>query len=258
MACIEMEMIAESRLGRGKKVGLDYYFNNEYRAKSVGASVPKETERYHYTWEDRMHSGFWLWGNTFRELGASTVSVPTAPTAETLRDLSVYILVDPDTPKETAKPNYIALDHIRAITDWVQAGGTLVLMANDSINCELKQFNQLAASFGVQFTNTMGNPVQGTKWEQGSIKIPAAHPIFGQTREIYIKEYAPLALKTPAQPLLSHAGGTVMAVTNIGKGRVFVVGDPWLYNEYTDGRRIPLNYENFRAGKELAKWLVSQ
>ncbi len=129
-------------------------------------------------------------------------------------------------------------------------------MANDSINCELPHFNQLAGQFGVYFTNAMGNRVEGTKWEQGSIKIPAENPVFNQTKEIYVKEYAPLQLKAPAEPLISHAGGTVMATAKLGKGKVFVIGDPWLYNEYTDGRRIPVIYENFGAGKEVAKWLV--
>ncbi len=256
MASVEMEMIGESRLGKGKKVGLDYFFNHEFRPGAAEMPNSKQPEPFHYTWEDRMHSGFWLWGNTFRELGAATVSVPTAPTPESLKGLNVYIIVDPDTPKETAKPNYVEPQHIKAITDWVRAGGTLVLMANDSVNCELPHFNQLAAQFGVQFTNAQGNPVQGTKWEQGSIKIPAGNPVFSQTKEIYVKEYAPLQMKAPAETLVSHAGGTVMATAKLGRGKVFIIGDPWLYNEYTDGRRIPVDYENFEAGKELAKWLV--
>ena len=240
MASVEIEMIDEWRLASGKKVGLDYFFNNEYRPDITGAPDRKKQERFHYTWEDRMHSGFWLWGNTFRELGAATVAVPTAPTAESLKGLSVYIIVDPDTPKETAKPNFIEAPHIKAITDWVRAGGTLMLMANDSVNCELPHFNQLARQFGVQFTAKMGNPVEGTKWEQGSIKIPTGNSIFSKTKEIYVKEYAPLQVEAPAETLVSHKGETVMATAKLGKGKVFVIGDPWLYNEYTDGRRIPI------------------
>jgi len=32
---------------------------------------------------------------------------------------------------------------------------------------------------------------------------------------------------------------------------VFAVTDPWLYNEYTDGRKLPADYDNFAAG---ASW----
>jgi unsaturated rhamnogalacturonyl hydrolase len=49
-----------------------------------------------------------------------------------------------------------------------------------------------------------------------------------------------------------------MATAALGKGKVFVLGDPWLYNEYTDGRKIPAVYENFQAGKDLGGWLLAK
>jgi unsaturated rhamnogalacturonyl hydrolase len=52
-----------------------------------------------------------------------------------------------------------------------------------------------------------------------------------------------------------------MATTKFGRGTVFAVVDPWLYNEYTDGRKNPLIYnqfDNFAAGKELVQWLLQQ
>jgi unsaturated rhamnogalacturonyl hydrolase len=74
-----------------------------------------------------------------------------------------------------------------------------------------------------------------------------------------VKELAVLELKAPAQPLVSNAAGKViMATAVLGKGRVFVLGDPWLYNEYTDGRKIPAIYENFQAGKDLGSWLLGK
>ncbi|GAA4460247.1 hypothetical protein GCM10023189_35070 [Nibrella saemangeumensis] len=253
MASVEIEMIPELGVGKGKSVGLDYYFNNEYRKGLTG-----ETEQFHYTWEDRMHSGFWLWGNTFRELGTTTKAIPTAPTAESLNGVDVYIIVDPDTPKETPKPNYVQAADIQAITDWVKAGGALVLMANDTANCETKHFNQLAQAFGIRFTDKNVNMVKGTQWEQGKVSIPASNPVFKETRTVYIKELAPLDVKSPAKALVTSGSDVIMAVAKIGKGTVFAVGDPWLYNEYTDGRRIPAVYENFNAGKELATWLLEQ
>ncbi len=38
-----------------------------------------------------------------------------------------------------------------------------------------------------------------------------------------------------------------MAVARVGHGTVFAVGDPWFYNEYTDGRNLPPLYENYKA-----------
>jgi unsaturated rhamnogalacturonyl hydrolase len=49
-----------------------------------------------------------------------------------------------------------------------------------------------------------------------------------------------------------------MAVANVGKGKVFALGDPWLYNEYTNNRRTPLEYENFLAAKKLAEFMLKK
>ena len=205
-----------------------------------------------------MHSGFFWWGNIFRNLGAKTATLAGPPTATSLKGVDVYIIVDPDTPKETASPNYIGPDDVNAIESWVKAGGTLVLMANDTSNCEIPHFNQLAKRFGMHFLPENRNMVQGTKWEQGTISIPPGTSIFPTTRKVYIKELAPIHVKAPAKAVVTDGGDVIMGVAHVGKGTVFAVGDPWLYNEYVDGRRIPAEYANFDAAKELATWLLSQ
>ncbi|MDR6807997.1 unsaturated rhamnogalacturonyl hydrolase [Dyadobacter sp. BE34] len=253
-ASVEMEIIAENAVGKGKTVGLDYYFNHETRKDLTGTP-----EQFHYTWEDRMHSGFWLWGNTFRELGAQTASVSTPPTIANLKGIDIYIIVDPDTKKETPEPHFIDDKSISEIEKWVKAGGVLVLMANDTANCEIPHFNRLAAKFGIQFTAKNRNMVQGTQFEQGRLMIPTeARAVFPHTEKIYIKELSPLALTSPAKALLTDQGDVIFGISKYGKGTVFAVGDPWLYNEYVDGRRIDTSFENFEAGKDLAGWLLKQ
>ena len=49
-----------------------------------------------------------------------------------------------------------------------------------------------------------------------------------------------------------------MATAKFGKGTVFAIVDPWLYNEYTDGRKLPAEYDNYAAGKELVRWILRQ
>lgn len=252
LASVELEIADENRIGRSKRVAVDNYFNHEFRQGVTGAPEP-----FHYTWDDKRHSGFWWWGSIFQNFGAQTMTIPTAPTAAALNGVAVYIIVDPDTPKETAQPNYVGDADIREIEKWVRAGGTLVLMANDTANCEHPHFNRLAARFGMQFLPINRNMVRNDQFEQGKISIPAGTSVFPQTRTVYIKELAPLAVQPPAKALVTDAGDVVMAVANVGRGRVFAVGDPWLYNEYVDNRRIPARYENFRAAKELARWLLT-
>ncbi|MCF2444517.1 glycoside hydrolase family 88 protein [Dyadobacter sp. CY345] len=254
MASVEMEIASENTVGKGKKVALDYYFNKEVRKNAAGQEEP-----FHYTWEDRQHSGFWLWGNVYRELGAQTVSIPSAPTTENLKGIDVYIIVDPDTKKESPNPNFVQSKDIAEIEKWVKAGGVLVLMANDTANCEIPHFNQLAKVFGIQFTNKNRNMVQGLQFEQGRIDVPANDKtIFKNAGKLYIKELSPIAVTAPAKSILTDHGDIIMAVSKYGKGTVYALGDPWIYNEYLDGRRIDNSFENFAAAKDLSIWLLQQ
>ena len=101
--------------------------------------------------------------------------------------------------------------------------------------------------------------VQGLQFEQGRLDIPANDKaIFKTASKIYIKELSPLALTPPAKSALTDHSDIIFGVSKYGKGTVFAVGDPWLYNEYLDGRRIDTSFENFEAGKDLAEWLLKQ
>jgi unsaturated rhamnogalacturonyl hydrolase len=251
MASLEMEIAPELALGNGKKVVLDYYFNHEYRKTKSG-----KIERFHYTWDDRKDSGFHQLGIQFEQLGASLDTLGSAPTLANLKGASVYIIVDPDSPKETAKPNYVAINDIDEIEKWVKAGGNLVLLANDTTNCEIPKFNELAKRFGIEFVAPNLNFVQGKNWEQGAVYIPEGTPIFSPLKKIYIKEITQLKLSKTAKSILKLQGADVMAVALVGKGKVYALGDPWLYNEYVNNRRTPLEFENFQAGKKLIEFLL--
>ena len=53
-------------------------------------------------------------------------------------------------------------------------------------------------------------------------------------------------------------GEVLMSFARLGRGTVFAVGDPWFYNEYVDGRKIPAEYENYQAAADLVQWLLAQ
>ena len=92
----------------------------------------------------------------------------------------------------------------------------------------------------------------------GGIDIAADHEIFKTTRKIYVKEISTLSLSGKARSVVSVNGDNVIATARHGKGSVFVIGDPWLYNEYVDGRRLPAEFENFRAAEDLSRWLMAR
>ena len=232
-------------------VALDYYFNCEWKKLPSGDST-----RFHYTWEDKKDSGFSLWDSVFKALGAQTISIVTAPNESILKNVKVYIIVDPDTKKESYQPVFINEQAIEKIKSWVFNGGTLVLMANDSGNCEFVYLNQLAINFGITFQENSLNRVKNNQFETGGIAIPENHKIFSGIHKIFVKEYASLLVHKPAEVLLTKANNNVMAVSHYGKGKVFAIGDPWLYNEYVNRKRITPDFENLEAAEKLSKWLI--
>ncbi|MGV3587920.1 MAG: glycoside hydrolase family 88 protein [Adhaeribacter sp.] len=253
LAANEMELRQIPQIGKGKTILLDGYFNNEFMKNAAGQTIP-----FHYKWEELDNNGFSLLGENARYMGAKTQELKAAPTAANLQKASVYIIVDPDTEKETAKPNYVQPEHVAAISQWVKNGGVLLLMANDQNNTELDKFNTLAKAFGIEFKKELKNTVTGNQYDMGKIMVPANHPIFKKGRQLYLKEISTLDVKAPAKSVLDHKGDVVMATAKVGKGMVFAVGDPWLYNEYTDGRKLPADYQNFEAGNDLIAWLLQQ
>ena len=253
LASNEMEIAAKQPVGKGKTVALDYYFNNEVRKDSTGQLVP-----YHYKWEELPNSGFSLWGHVFRSVGVKTEALRDAPTSANLKGASIYIIVDPDTKEESEHPNFIEPQHIEAITGWVKSGGVLVLMGNDVGNAEFDHFNQLAGQFGIQFNKDSRNRVEGNNFVTGKLLVTPPHPIFKTARNLYLKEISTLKVAAPARPVLVDNGDVIMAVAKLGKGTVFAVGDPWLYNEYTDGRKLPADFDNYKAANDLTRWLIQQ
>ena len=252
MASNEMEL-ADLRMTRGKTVTLDYFFNNEVKKDASG-----QVTSWHYKWDEMPNSGFFFWGNLFRNLGATTGSLTISPTLANLRSTDIYIIVDPDTKSETETPNFIEPQHVKAITAWVRGGGVLVLMGNDVGNAEFDHFNQLAKQFGIQFNQDSKNRVEGTNFAMGSVMVNQGNAIFKTAKQLYLKEISTLSLAPPAKALMQHNGEVIMATARFGRGTVFAVGDPWLYNEYVDGRKLPAEFENYKAARDLSRWLLQQ
>ena len=231
---------------------LDYYYNNEYKKNQEGSSY-----RYHYIWEDTTMNGYSIWGEIFKNKGANLEKLTTAPNKQNLSKAAIYIIVDPDTQKESPVPHFMQVEEVNIISEWVYNGGILVLLANDSANAELTHFNTLANKFGIHFTNKVRNAVI-KDISVGTIMIPSGNPIFKKARQLYLKGICTLKINQPALPCLQNDGDIIMAMSKYGKGSVFAVGDPWIYNEYINNDRLSPLYQNEQAAKELTDWLLKQ
>jgi unsaturated rhamnogalacturonyl hydrolase len=253
LASDEMELLPTLSAGKGKTVVLDNYFNREMRKDNFG-----KPEQFHYIWDEVDINGYSMFGNIFNKYGVKTNSLKTAPTLENLKSSSIYIIVDPDNERESEHPNYINENDINSIYEWVKDGGVLLLFGNDSANVEFSHFNKLAARFGIQFNFDCMNKETGRNFDMAKIDVDPNNHIFKNITKVYIKEYSSLSLKRPAYPVLKQGNTNVVAVAKIGKGTVFAVGDPWFYNEYTDGRKLPPDFQNYQAAEELVKWAIAQ
>jgi len=253
LASTEMENAPNAMLGRNKTVLLDAWFNSQTRPDAFGVPVS-----YHYKWNDQSNSGYSLFGHIFNNFGASTRTLYFAPTAENLKQAQLYIVVSPDIPAKNPTPHYMNAEDASQIEAWVEAGGVLVLMENDPVNADLDHLNLLAERVGIHYNDVLRNQVTGNQFEMGKVAIEAAGPIFHRPHTAYMKEICTIAASGPAKALLIDHGDILMATAKVGKGTVFATVDPWFYNEYTDGRKLPSSFDNYAAGQELVRWLLAQ
>jgi unsaturated rhamnogalacturonyl hydrolase len=82
-------------------------------------------------------------------------------------------------------------------------------------------------------------------------------PLFKGVSKIYIKEISDINLKGSAKAILTEKGKVLMAECKYGKGYVFAIGDPWIYNEYIDHDRLPAGFDNRKAAENLTDLLLS-
>lgn len=252
-AAAEMEMIPTLKVGKGKTILLDYYFNHELMKDMTGKMI-----QYHYLWDEMNNGGYSMLGDIFNRYGVQTKALKSSVTVADLKDADIYFIIDPDTDKETKSPNYIQKENIDAIYDWVKAGGVLMMFANDSGNVEFEHFNQLANKFGIHFNEDRRNLVVGSDFPAGTFTIAPGNPVFKTPKKIYQKEICTLGLQSPAKPILTDNGDVIVAMSKVGKGTVFAMGDPWIYNEYVDGRKLPAELENYKGAEDMVRWLIKQ
>ena len=248
---IQADAYAKTPFKVHKRVTLDAYYNNEIKKDAQGNDY-----RWHYSWEELSNSGNACLGAQFIDRGALLRTLTKAPTTENLKNTNVYIIIDADNIKDNPKPNFMNEQDANTIALWVKQGGVLLVMANDSANTDLVHMNILFQKFGVRATNNSVNMVKGDNYEMGNVFAVKGNGVFSESIKMHLKEVSALEVKAPATVVATNGDVPVMAKVNYGKGKVMIVGDPWLYNEYLDGRKLPKQYQNFQAAQQLVNWLM--
>jgi unsaturated rhamnogalacturonyl hydrolase len=106
------------------------------------------------------------------------------------------------------------------------------------------------------FNHVTLHPVTGANYEMGaSVNLPA-HPLFNGITKIYMKEISDINLSDDAKAILIENGKVLIAENWVGKGYVFAIGDPWIYNEYMDHDRLPESFQNRKAAENLTDLLL--
>ncbi len=253
MAGTEMENAPNAKLGRGMTVMVDAWFNSQKRVDPTGRQV-----YYHYKWDDWSPAGYSLFGHIFENFGARLATLYAEPTNAGLRKAQVYIVASPDNLAKNPQPHFANAGDAAEIAAWVKAGGVLMIMENDTSFADLDHFNLVAEKFGIHFNSVLRKHVIGTRWEMGKIAVAGDGPFFHHPHTLYMKDVCTISVTPPAQAALTDSGDILMATAKYGRGAVLAVVDPWLYNEYTDGRKLPAEYDNYNAGRELVRWVLEQ
>lgn len=253
LASAEAEHIKSAKLGRGDDVLLDAWFNSQKRRDVTGRMV-----YFHYKWNDKSIEGYSLFGHIFRNFGARTTTLYTEPTYEKLKHAQVYIIPSPDNVQKNPHAHFANAKDAAQIAKWVKAGGVLVIMENDTGYADLKHFNVVSEKYGIHFNSVLAMHVVGENWSMGRFQLSGNGPIFHHPYTAYVKDTCTISVKPPAKAVYRHKGHILMAVARYGKGTVYAMVDPWVYNEYTNGLKLPATYQNYAAGKALAKWILQQ
>ena len=190
-------------------------------------------------------------------------------TRETLADVRLVLIANPSDKAVGGHPAppHVSPADIRALTDFVQQGGGLIVSGNqENHNLEVEDMNKLLARFGIQATNLYTDAKK--------LVLPKETPIIGGLRWGYYT--GNLLLLDPTSPAKPRAlvpndlnqkpiggprdqAGCLLATAEPGKGRVVVVTDSgWIADFALDeagvGGVAIKGQDNREIFRRLARW----
>jgi unsaturated rhamnogalacturonyl hydrolase len=243
-----------------------------------GLALAQDTPRprlvYSRAWNAIGETRYQPDGSYSRILGAlgSTCELTVRTTPESplsLKATDVLLIANPSAAAVGAHPNpqHFSADDIAALTEYVEAGGGLILFGNqEAHNLETTATNRLLARFGLKwedrYTDIKRFPlapdvpiIGGLVWSfySGNALVldpaHAAKPIALVTNDVQVPPF-----HGPR-----NAAAVLMATATLGKGRVVVATDAgWISNAVLDGQGINgvvvPNADNLVIMQRLVAW----
>src|SRR4051794_24627765 len=192
-----------------------------------------------------------------------------ALTDATVAGVNVILIANPsDRPAGNhPPPHHFSNADIALLTQYVRNGGGLIIMGNqENHNLEVEDTNKLLANFGLVFTNLYTDVKK--------LAVPRDTPVIGGlTWAYYTGNLLVLNTNHPARPRAlvmndlsqkplngpRNQAGTLLAVAELGRGRVVVVTDAgWITNDVLADKGIGgvviTNHDNWEMFRRLTAW----
>ena len=201
---------------------------------------------------------------TFRNL-----TEPITP--EILDAVNILVLINPDSKDYLETAHLLSDDEIRAVTEFVRAGGGLFVTVNSwskRETFELPQTNKLLRHFGIEFERTWTSHYKCPVPDDSPFLFNVSALLYGGGCTIKVLEHAPGVrvdvileaieeevkrgddyLKRPEEVPLGL--GPIITLSHYGKGRVIAVGDSgtWAHDD------LVMDAQNLEILKQLISLL---
>ena len=254
LASTEMEYAPESKLGRGDTVVVDGWFNSQQRTDAFGQQV-----YFHYKWNTWDEPGYSLFGHLFREFGAQTSELDAEPTLANLKGAQVYIIASPDNVDKNPHPHFANAEDADADRRLGQRrrrardhGERHLLRRPRPLQRHLRQIRHPLQQRAAQARRRHQLGAGKNRHRRQRPHLPPSRTPSTS------KMSAPSPSAARLMPCSPKATTSSWPPRNTGREPSIAMVDPWLYNEYTDGRKLPAIYDNYAAGKEFVRWILEQ
>ena len=221
----------------------------EDRAYAIGAGPVVCFDEGHDN-AQTLDDGFWPFGDLVRRDGYVVRPVRSFD-RRSLAECQVVVSASPRSPLEAAE-----------LPRWVRDGGRLLLLLDQD---SLSPASELAASFGVEFTNASAAPTTFRSAAKTLRPHAIARGRHAKESAANVTTFASVAMTAPsaAEPLLVAPDGSVQGlVMRVEMGRAAFFGDPALFTAQIVGpkRRFvgmsaPGAGQNFQFVLNVMHWL---